>query len=80
MVALMAGPHMGKKRGRQPKPGGEGIPVRIDPEVVRMMRMIVADTGGVLSDCASDFLRPVVLREYQKLKRRMSGPEGKDRP
>jgi hypothetical protein len=65
-VAEQERPIVGKKRGR-PKskdPRGDGLQVRLSPDVVRMARVMAPIRGATLSDYLSNILRPVVVREY----------------
>ena len=48
------------------KPHGEGILVRISPDVVRMARMVAPTKGVTLTDYLSDMLRATVTRDYNK--------------
>jgi hypothetical protein len=48
-----------KKKAR-----GVGILVRIDPDVVRMARIIAPVKGLAVGDYLSDICRPVVGRDY----------------
>lgn len=55
-----------KGRGRPTKPGGEGVQVRLDPELVRKARYLVMKRGGTLNEYLAAILRPVIEREIKK--------------
>jgi hypothetical protein len=75
MATTTAGPAMAKGRGRPKKPGGEGTPVRIDSELVAKAKYLAALCGVALSDLLSEFLRPVVEREFRKAGRELLGDQ-----
>jgi hypothetical protein len=60
-----------KKKAR-----GVGIMVRIDPDVVRMARVIAPIKGLSMGDYLSDICRPVVSREYLAEIRRLEKQGG----
>jgi hypothetical protein len=63
---LVEGASVAKKAGRPKKPGGEGKPVRIEPELANKARVIALRRGVPLSDYLSDLLRPLIARDYRK--------------
>jgi hypothetical protein len=71
-VAEMERRSVAKKKAGRPaseNPRGEGIQVRIAPDVVRMARKVSPVDGVNLTDYLSNILRPVVLRDYARVQR-----------
>ena len=64
---------MAKPKGRPKKPGGKGIPVRLDSIVVKKARYLATERGEDLSDYLSDLLRPIVQREFRKAGKDLMG-------
>jgi hypothetical protein len=60
-----------KKKAR-----GVGLHVRIDPDLVRMAKVIAPAEGRALGDYLSDIIRPVVSREYAKVMKRLEQEGG----
>jgi hypothetical protein len=48
------------------KPRGVGLMVRMDPDVVRMARVIAPTKGMAIGDYLSGLCRPGVSRDYVK--------------
>ncbi len=68
-------PTVAKKKAGRPKgknPRGDGLQVRIAPDVVRMARVITPLKGVALTNYLSDILRPVVTRDYAQAARKLS--------
>lgn len=66
---------MAKVKGRPRKPGGEGTPVRIDPDLVTKARYLAALKGVPMSDLISEMLRPIIDREFRKAGRELLGDD-----
>jgi hypothetical protein len=64
---------MAKPKGRPKKPSGEGTPVRIDPVIASKARYLASQSGVPMSDLLSDWLRPIVEREFRKAARDLEG-------
>jgi hypothetical protein len=62
---------MAKKKAR-----GVGMMVRIDPDIVRMARIIAPAKGVAMGDYLSDILRPTVSRDYVKEVKRLESEGG----
>jgi hypothetical protein len=63
-----------KKKAGRPKsknPRGEGIPVRLAPDVVRMAKVVNPVKGVALTDYLSGILRPVVTRDYAQTQKKL---------
>jgi hypothetical protein len=63
-----------KKKAGRPKsqnPRGDGLPVRLAPDVVRMAKVVTPMKGLALSAYLSDILRPVVTRDYAQAQRKL---------
>jgi hypothetical protein len=68
-----------KKKVGRPKsknPRGDGLQVRIAPDVVRMARIVTPMKGVALTDYLSDILRPAVTRDYAQAAKRLASQEG----
>ena len=67
-------PTVAKKAGRprSKNPRGDGLQVRIAPDVVRMARVITPLKGVALTNYLSDILHPVVTRDYAQAARKPS--------
>jgi hypothetical protein len=55
---------------------GVGLHVRIDPDLVRMAKVLAPAKGQALGDYLSDIIRPVVCREYSKVMRELERKGG----
>ncbi len=66
-----AGQTMARSKGRPKKPGGEGVPVRIDSDIIAKARYLAAEDDVPLSEYLSLLMRPVVEREFKKKGRNM---------
>lgn len=66
-----------KKAGRPKKAGGEGSLVRLAPDLVTKARYLAAQQGVPMSDLLSDWLRPIVDREFKRAGRDLLGEEPK---
>lgn len=69
---------MAKKRGR-PKsqsPRGDGLQVRIDPQIVGRARLIAGNRGIGVSEYVSALLDGPVAKDYAKLIREMEAEGG----
>jgi hypothetical protein len=67
VVAKLERPPVAKKRTGRPKsenPRGEGLQVRLAPDVVRMAKVVNPVKGVSLTDYLSGILRPIVTRDY----------------
>jgi hypothetical protein len=65
----------GEEEGRQAQEQeseGDGLQVRIAPDVVRMARVITPMKRVALTNYLSDILRPVVTRDYAQAARKLS--------
>ncbi len=74
-VAEREKPIGAKKKAGRPKsknPRGDGLQVRIAPDVVRMARVITPLKGVALTNYLSDILRPVVTRDYAQAARKLA--------
>ena len=62
-----------RKRHDRPKdaPRGEGIPVRIDPDIVGKAKVVVARKNRELGPYFSELLRAQVDRDYQEVLREL---------
>lgn len=60
-----------RKAGRPKKPGGEGKPVRIDPDLASKARIVALRRGLPLSDYLSALLRAPITRDYRKTLREL---------
>lgn len=61
-----------KKKAGRPKsknPRGDGMPVRLAPDVVRMAKIVTPMKGLALSEYLSELLRPAVTRDYAQATR-----------
>ena len=67
MSVLKAMDNMAKKAGRPKTSTGTAPPVRIEPDIQSMAKYIAAHRGVPVAKLVSDFLRPVVEREFAKL-------------
>ena len=79
VVAEREAPAVAKKKAGRPKsknPRGDGLQVRIAPDVVRMARIVTPMKGVALTDYLSEILRPIVTRDYAQAARRLAGQEG----
>lgn len=71
MSLSMLGQPMARAKGRPKKPSGEGVPVRIDSDIVAKGRYLAAIKDVPLSELLSDMIRPIVEREFRKAGRTM---------
>jgi hypothetical protein len=74
VVAEMGRTPVAKKKAGRPKsknPRGDGMPVRLAPDVVRMAKVVTPLKGLALSAYLSDILRPVVTRDYAQAQRKL---------
>ena len=66
-VAELERPIVAKSKAGRPKsanPRGDGIAVRLAPDVVRTARYVAPVKGVALGDYLSDILRQTVTRDY----------------
>jgi hypothetical protein len=62
-----------KKMGRPRKPSGEGTPVRLDTDLVTKARYLAAHRGETMTGMLSDWLRPIIEREFLKAGQELGG-------
>jgi hypothetical protein len=58
---------MAKKRGRPVSSDRDDVVIRVDRQVVKRLRYLADSRGVTVAEMASDFLRPIVDREFDKL-------------
>jgi hypothetical protein len=56
---------MSKRKGRPAKPNGEGVPVRLDADLVSKARYLCAQSGEAMTDYLSGILRPKIERDFR---------------
>jgi hypothetical protein len=74
-VAEAERPTVAKKRAGRPKsknPRGDGLQVRLAPDVVRMARVVTPMKGLALTDYLSEILRPTVTRDYAQAAKKLA--------
>jgi hypothetical protein len=76
MAIQMTEHDMAKTKGRPKKPSGEGTPVRIDSDIVARARYLAAQKDIPVSELLSDFLRPIIDREFKKAGKDLLGEGG----
>jgi hypothetical protein len=68
MTERDGGVAVAKKKAR-----GVGIMVRVDPDVVRMARVVAPIKGMAVGEYIADIVRPIVKRDYLKEMGRLEG-------
>jgi len=61
------------KQGRPRKPMGEGVQVRIAPDLASKARLIVGDRGIDLGEYLNEILRPRVTNDYAAMVKKLGG-------
>jgi hypothetical protein len=62
---------------KKQEPRGVGIMTRLDPDVVRMARVVAPIKGQMMTTYLSEILRPVVSKDYVTEMRRLEQEGGK---
>ncbi|MGO9108584.1 MAG: hypothetical protein ACLP9L_05060 [Thermoguttaceae bacterium] len=55
------------ERGRPSKPGGQGRPVRIDPELFNKARIVAMRRGSQIGEYLGTLIEGPVNRDYQRV-------------
>ena len=66
-VALAEKTAMARKAGRPKKPGGEGTPIRIEPDLAAKARIVALRRHLPTSDYVSEIIRARVLKDFAKV-------------
>lgn len=67
---------MAKRTGRPAKAGGEGTPVRLDPDLVSKARYLCAQSGRSMTDYLSSIIRPKVEKDFRQAAKPLLETEG----
>jgi hypothetical protein len=77
MTMTAGGGAVAKKRvGNPGKPGGEGRPVRIQPDLLNKARIVAMRRGSQIGDYLGSLLEGPVNRDYQKVLKELAAEEG----
>lgn len=80
MAALGVATRMAKKKAGRPKTStGSGPTVRIESDIMSMIRYIAARKGLTAAKLASDLIRPAVEREFAKAAPKIDKDPGEKR-
>ena len=54
------------KKGKAPKPQGEGVPVKIDRDLATKIKYLASVAGLTIPDYLSPLIRPIIDREMKR--------------